>query len=270
MFYWLLDRREKMIREGTWVVAVTAALMSCGDHGHTESHKMAFAFEPGLRLPTAYSSLEDDGATLKVTTTMQMGTMEHDLSAAFEPLQEGAGYRVWALKGGTWADLGAFEPGTGFEATVDSPEAVSITIETSEAPKTRSADVVVEGDAGGTLTFGDLGATSFTPAAIEAEISEDTVTVDYTGLPALPGGFQYQVWYVPAGEGGEAAGDAVSLGTLEGAGDGSLVAEDVSWPGSYFLSISIESPEGAAGRSALTCYVAEHEDSASGTGGHGH
>lgn len=259
-----------MDRRGAFALVVVAGLMGCQDHGHSDAHLMAFVFEPGLRLPAAYSSLDNGGTTLKITTTMHMGSMEHDMSAAFEPLADGAGYRVWVKTGETWTDAGPIVPGTNFEASVNAPDAVSITIETSDDPEARSPDVVVEGEAGGTLTFGDLSATSFTPAIIEAEIGGDSVIVDYSGLPVLPAGFRYELWYVPADEMGMATGDAVSLGILPDADDGSFLVEGVSWPANYFLSLSIESPLGVAGRSELACYVAEHEHDGSGSGSHDH
>ncbi len=228
---------------------------------------MGFEIDAGLRLPAAYSGLEDGGATLTLTTSMQMGGMSHDLGAAFEPLLEGYEYRVWGGSGEKWTDLGVFVPGTDFSAAVDGVEEVLVTVEAAGAATSPSELVVVSGKAGETLAFGGLSVSSFTPAALTAHVTGDSVELQYTGLPELPAGFFYELWAVPSDDAGGAEGDAKSLAAVEGAGDGELLAEAVEWPAEYFLAVTIESEHGSEGRSGLTVYVAEHEDSG---GGHQH
>jgi hypothetical protein len=264
-------RSTGMLRKASVVVvAAVAAVSACGDHhGESTHHAMEFEIQAGLRLPVVYGGLEDDGATLTLSTVMKMGGMNHDLADAFEVLHEGYEYRVWGGAGGQWIDLGKFEAGTDFSAAADGVEELRITMEPTTGATVPSDLVVVSGKIGETLSFGTLTVTSFTPAALTAHIQGESLELEYAGLPELPAGYEYELWVVPADEEGAASAEPISLAVMEGAGDGDLPVPQVAWPENFFLVVSIESQHGVPGRSALAVYLAQHEHEAT-SNEHGH
>ena len=236
---------------------------------------MSFTFDPSLRFPSAYSKLNADKTELTIGTApamegmADMPDMDHDMGELFEPLKDGFAYHAWAQSGDAWTHLGVFTPGTELVATVAAAEKVRITIESGDAPTAPSENVVVAGDAGGTLSFGDLKAADFTPAKAEATIDGDSLTLEYEALPALPGGFRLELWSVPTDEAGEPAGDPVSLGVIDGAGKGKFTATIPALPEHYYMDLTIESADGTPARSAMTCFVSHHGHDAE-SSEHGH
>jgi len=252
------------------LAAVLAILVSsCGGHADDAAHAMGFEVEPSLRLPVAYTSVSDDGAEITITTSMAMPGMEHDYADCFEALQSGAVYRAWAKTDAGWIDLGEFQPGVDLKADAQSATQIQVTIESEGTAAAPSADVVVSGDAGKTLTFSGLGAADFVGAEIEATMDDTSVTLTYHGLPALPAGFELALWSVPTDADGEEEGDPVLVGVLPDPEEGALTADGQTWPDHFLLAITIEAKRGASGKSTVTAFLTSHGDTDSGTA-HGH